>query len=160
MIVAVLTSLLMVVLYVGIAIIATRKIPESFSSMVFILPKCGQWIWTVWLILCALPVCIGFIEKLPEYFKVFGFATMVCIGFTAVMPLYMKEQYKAHKMFAIGSGIFSQVCVSIIGPCWLIPWALLPIILVIQRVGWKVGITAVCLSEIVCTATGYGVLIF
>lgn len=142
----------MAVVYTAAVIGKRRELPESISSMVYDLPKRWQYLWTVWLWLVGLGVCIPLIEILPETWKFVGFLTMACIGFVGAMPLFVEEQRKAHNIFGVSAGILSQVCVLIVNPWWLTAWVLFPLSYILGSRGKEVFI-----AEVICSATVYGV---
>ena len=117
-------SVLLVVLYVGTAIWHGRKLPDSVSAMVYLLPRAGQWIWTLWLWVVSFLIIPSLLETLPEDLTAFGFLTIVCLCFSGAMPLVKNEANTMHYAFAIAGGILSQVCVAIICPSWLTAWML------------------------------------
>ena len=158
-------SLLLVTLYVGVATWRLGALPDSISSMVYVLPE-GGWrgLWTVWLWAVALLTCIPAIEALStKSLEVFGFFTMACLAFTGAMPLFLKDQIRTHYALAIAAGILSQVCVLFICPwflaLWLLlVWCLLDGIAAGDSPRWY-DHKAVFISEAICYASLYGSLI-
>ena len=158
-------SLLLVTLYVGVATWRLGALPDSISSMVYVLPEGGwRWLWTAWLWMVALLTCIPAIEALSyKGLEVFGFFTLVCLGFTGAMPLFLKEMIRTHYILSIAGGIFSQVCVLIICPwflaLWLLMvWFLLDSLTAGDKPRWY-DHKSVLISEAICYASYIGSLL-
>ena len=158
-------SLFLVTLYVGVTTWKLGALPDSISSMVYVLPEGGwRWLWTAWLWVVALLTCIPTIEALSvKQLEVFGFFTLLGLGFTGAMPLFLKEMIRTHYILSIAAGIFSQVCVLIICPwflsLWLlIVWFLLDSLTAGDSPRWY-DHKAVFISEAICYASLYGSLI-
>lgn len=117
-------SALLVVLYVGAAIGAKRELPESISSLVYLLPREGQWVWIVWMWLVTFSLTPALMESLPETWRFVGFLTVACLAFCGAMPVRMKESNTAHNVLGVSAGILSQACVAVIDTEWLAVWML------------------------------------
>ena len=119
-------SILLVSLYVSAAIWKTRKLPESISAMVYILPKGGwQWLWTIWLIVVNVLTFTPAIRLLDRTgYGFIGFLPMVCLSFVAVWPLFDADHRRWHYILAVIGGIASQFCVFHINPWYLTVWAI------------------------------------
>jgi hypothetical protein len=159
-------SLFLVTLYVGVTTWKLGELPDSISSMVYVLPEGGwRWLWTVWLWAVALLTCIPAIEALrPKSLEVFGFFTMACLVFTGAMPLFLKDQERTHHILAIAGGIFSQIVVLFVSPwflaLWLLMvWLLLDSLTASETPRWYDG-KSVFISEAICYASFFGSLIF
>ena len=158
-------SLFMVTLYVGVTTWKLGALPDSISSMVYVLPEGGwRWLWTAWLWVVALLTCIPTIEALSvKELEVFGFFTLLGLGFTGAMPLFLKEMIRTHYILSIAAGIFSQVCVLIICPwflsLWLlIVWFLLDSLTAGDKTRWY-DHKAVFISESICYVSLLGSLL-
>lgn len=126
----IITSILLVVLYVGATIWVKKEIPESISAMVYDLPKGGwRWLWTAWLIIVDVLTFAPAIEILDEKGMGFmGFIPMVMIAFVAIWPLCDTSHQKWHYLLSIVAGLWSQVFdVAMICPWWLFLWILWPL---------------------------------
>lgn len=120
-----LLSIIMVVSFVGATIIKTKAIPDSISSMVYVLPDgSARWLWTIWLWLVTVLLAPSLIDALSDKWQFIGFLMISCLLFTGAMPIFMKEHKKAHNVLGVTAGILSQVCVVIIDPWWLLLWGI------------------------------------
>lgn len=131
----------------GITILKERKLPDSISAMVWVLPEGGwRWLWSIWLVAVSVLTFAPATEILDARgLGIFGFLPMVCLGFVAVWPLFDSEHVKWHYLLAILGGILSQVAVALLNPMTLLLWvAILPFV----RSG-----KAVFVSEVICWAT-------
>lgn len=117
-------SAVLAVLYVGAAIWHGRKLPDSVSAMVYLLPRAGQWLWTLWLWAVAFLILPSLMEAMPESWTCVGFLTIAGLLFSGAMPLVKNEANTLHYVFAIAAGILSQVCVLLINPEWFGAWML------------------------------------
>lgn len=158
-------SVLLAVLFTGIAIRKGRGLPESVSAMVYTLPVGGyRWLWTVWLWLVAMCLAPKLMETLPEELGFVGFMMLVCLIFVGAMPLFDKENGKWHNILGISAGILSQLCVLIICPWWLLSWLLMAVIVtdawfVHPRIPRWYDNKGVFIAEAICTISLYGSLV-
>ena len=139
MVILVIISTLLVVLYVGAAILAGRELPKSVSALVYRLPDGGKWIWGVWLCCVTLLLIPPLLEVMPENYRFVGFFFGASMLFTAAFPLYDKDNEPYHMVLAIASGSLSQVCVVILCAHWLSAWMLYAFLMgsvYIQPEGW------------------------
>lgn len=160
-------SLLMAVAYIAAVIIKDKKLPDSISALVYALPNKWQWIWTLWLWVVSLLMCIPLIDVLPETWKSLGFFTLVCLGFVGAMPIIYKEHKKAHDILGVLAGILSQVCVFIISPWWLLVWFFWPFLMgstIVQPEGGDMRELfkgkGVFVAEVICMITLAGAITF
>lgn len=122
-------SVLLVVSYVGITILKERKLPDSISAMVWVLPDGGwRWLWSIWLVAVSVLTFAPATEILDARgLGIFGFLPMVCLGFVAVWPLFDSEHVKWHYVLAVIGGIASQLTVALLNPWWLFSWLLMAV---------------------------------
>ena len=119
-----LLSLLVAVLYVGIATIKARELPASVSALVYNLPKGGwRWLWTIWLWTVTMLLTPSLIESMPDGLQVVAFLTLMCLLFVGAMPLGMDASNNTHYILGIAGGVLSQVCVLLLNPWWLLVWS-------------------------------------
>lgn len=118
-------SALLDVLYTGTAIWAKRGMPDSISSMVYLLPKTGQWVWTLWVWAVTMLMAPALLEAMPDGLHFIAFLTVASLMFCGAMPVVKHERNTAHNIFGVSAGILSQVCVLFIGPWWLLAWLLM-----------------------------------
>ena len=158
-------SALLVALYVGATIWSARKLPDSVSAIVYMLPRAGQWAWTVWVWAVSMLLLPSLMEVMPEDLKVLGFLTVGAMLFIGAMPLVRNEKNTAHYVLAIAAGILSQVCVAILSSIWLTAWMLFPFLMgsvYVQPWGWlgkAMTGKGVFVAEAVCWLTLTGCLI-
>lgn len=115
-------SCLMVVLYVGITVWRMRELPDSVSAMVYGLKPKWQWLWIVWMWGVAFTLAPALIAAMPDRWRFVGFLFIGSLVFCGGMPLTANEPNRGHYAFAIAAGIFSQLCVLILCPWWLMVW--------------------------------------
>ena len=115
-------SIIMAILYVGVAIWKLHALPDSISAMVYVLDKRWQWLWSVWLWLVAITLPPSLIDAMGENWQFIGFLTIACLMFVGAMPLIPGTHNKTHNVLGVIAGILSQVCVAIIYPWWLMAW--------------------------------------
>lgn len=153
MIWSVVTSMALAVAYVAAATIAKRKLPESISAMVYVLPMDGQWAWTVWLWIVSATACIPLIEVMEDSpWQFLAFLALGCLVFCGAMPLVRKDKNTAHYALSITAGVLSQVCVALTCPWWLMAWmGYFPLC--------RLGVDKVLASETVCSVAVYGALL-
>ena len=117
-------AITVIALYVGAMIYSGRGIPESISQTVFLLPRKGQWVFTVvmWVVgFLLMPVLL---EKVSEQTQFIAFLMVSGICFVGASPLVLKEKNTIHYVFAAVAGIASQLLVALNQPLLLLLWFL------------------------------------
>lgn len=117
-------AITVIALYVGAMIYTGRQIPESISQTVFVLPRKGQWLFTVvmWVVgFLLMPVLM---EKVSEQTQFIAFLMVSGILFVGASPLVLKEKNTIHYVFAAVAGIASQLLVALNQPLLLLLWFL------------------------------------
>lgn len=122
MIILLIISVLVVVLYVGATIWRKKDLPASISSLVYDLPSGWQWVWTIWIWLATYTLTPALFEVMPDSLCVVAHAFATSVLFIGAMPLVKHEGNKAHNVFGVAAGVFSQMCVLLINHCWLMMW--------------------------------------
>ena len=151
----VIVSLLLAVLFTGIAIWKLRELPESFSAMVYVFQ--WPWLWTLWLWAVVLLLTPMMIESVGDDWQFVAFLSTASLLFCGTMPLFIKEQRMAHYIFAVVGGVLSQVCVALISPWWLLAWTLyVPLTAGIWR---STSDKSTFLAEVLCAAALYGAML-
>lgn len=117
-------ALIVIALYTGAMIYSGRGIPESISQTVFLLPRKGQWVFTVvmWVVgFLLIPVLL---EKVSEQTQFIAFLTISGVCFVGASPLVLKEKNTIHYVCAAVAGIASQLLVALNQPLLLLLWFL------------------------------------
>lgn len=117
-------ALIVIALYTGAMIYSGRGIPESISQTVFLLPRKGQWVFTVvmWVVgFLLMPVLL---EKVSEQTQFIAFLTISGVCFVGASPLVLKEKNTIHYVCAAVAGIASQLLVALNQPLLLLLWFL------------------------------------
>lgn len=159
------TSILLVALYVGVTIWRKKELPPSISEMVFDLPTMWQWVWTAWLAIVDIFAAPALFEAMPENWQFVGFFFIGSLLFVAAMPLVRKSRNKAHERLAIAAGVFSQLCVGILCPWFFLMWIVFAIIPFFDKKWYMPGLpmwmirSRLFLVEAVCAITLYGSVI-
>lgn len=152
----------MAMCYVCIVIGKRRELPESISSLVYELPVRWQYLWTVWLWLVGLGVCIPMMDLMPEDYAFVCFLTLACLGFVGAMPLFMIEHRKAHNIFGVSAGILSQICVLLVSPWWLLVWCIflaVAIFVFFNKENKWFDKKMVFVAEVICSLSIYGAVL-
>lgn len=124
MIVLLTISVLLVALYVGATIWKHRELPDSVSAMVYYLKKGNsRWIWTVWIWAATFTLTPVLFEAIPENFGIVAHCFATSMLFVGAMPLVKDSSNTAHNILGVSAGIFSQICVVLICPWWLVIWS-------------------------------------
>ena len=99
-----------------------HDIPESVSSLVYLLGKSTKWLWTAWLWAVSFTLCPSLVGAMPDMFECVGFLTILCVAMCGATPLFVKERNRIHGIFGVSACLLSQVCVALICPWSLILW--------------------------------------
>lgn len=127
-------ALTVIALYVG-AMIITRwrtighgsfwdAVPESISSTVYLLPRNGQWLFTVVMWIVDFCLVIPIMEKVCDSTRFIAFFMVAGIIGVGTSPLLAKEKNTFHYVCAAVSGVSSQVLVALNQPYLLLTWTL------------------------------------
>ena len=103
------SSVLLVISFLGVAIGRMGELPESISAMVYDIPKRYQWTWSAWLVAVSALLFV----PLTGACGGLGWLTEVCLLGTALMPLVKPDTRKWHYVLAHAAGVLSQVCVAV-----------------------------------------------
>ena len=117
-------AMTVIALYVVVMIYTGKKIPESISKTVFLLPRKGQWAFTIvmWVVgFLLMPVLM---EKVSEQTQFIAFLMISGICFVGASPLVLKEKNTIHYVCAAVAGIASQLLVALNQPLLLLLWFL------------------------------------
>ena len=141
---------------IGLVFAMRDKIPQSISSMVYLLDEDRQWVWSLWLAVVAflmMPSLLAASEWL-------GWLTVMCLLGTAVTPIIHEDTYKLHNILGILGGIFSQLCVLVTSPLWLLVWVAMGIFAIVAyNNDGLIGKYVVLVAEILCAMSLYGALL-
>jgi len=114
----VILSAVLVIAYVAIAIWRKKELPESISATVYELPRKKQWLWSAWLASVSALLFYPLVENAGGL----GWLMEVSLIGAALTPLIKKDTLKWHYVFAIITGILSQICVVMLDTMWLGVW--------------------------------------
>ncbi len=120
----VIIAIAVISLYLGAMIYADRQIPESISQTVYVLPRKGQWLFTIviWVMCILLTPVLMQVSSDATRFLVF----LMAVGLLGVgaMPLVAKEKNTAHYVCAAIAGIASQALVALNQPLCMFLWSM------------------------------------
>lgn len=120
----VIVAIIIIVLYTGAMIYAGKKIPESISQTVYVMPRTGQLIFAIVMMAVGFLLMPVLMEVSSEWTQVFAF--LMCFGILGVgaAPLVVKGKNTFHYVCAAMCGISSQVLVALNQPLCLLLWFL------------------------------------
>lgn len=118
--------------YILTLCVVQRRIPNSVSQTVFLLPKAGTWLWTVVVAAVAFLTMPTFIDRTAESVQFLAFFACAGLLVVAVCPLVAKKgdaesykdapTYRIHVAGAYTSAVASQLVVAICQPWLLLLW--------------------------------------
>ena len=120
----IIAAMTVIALYVGAMIYTGKQIPESISQTVFLLPRKGQWVFSVVMVMVGFLLMPVLFEKVSESTQFIAFFMSAGIIGVGVAPLGLKEKNTIHYVFAAVSGIASQLLVALNQPLLLLTWFL------------------------------------
>ena len=120
----VLIALAVIVLYTGAMIYRSREIPASISSTVFLLPRKGQWVFTIVMWMVGFMLMPVLMEKVSEQTQFIAFLMIGGVCFVGAAPLVPKAKNTVHYVGAVDAGIASQLLVALSQPLLLLTWFL------------------------------------
>ena len=127
-------AITVIALYVG-SMILTRwrnighgsfwdAVPESVSSTVYLLPRKGQWLFTIVMWVVAFLLIPQLMQISSDNTRFLAFLMISGILGVGASPLVVKEKNTFHYVCAAVSGITSQLLVALNQPLLLLPWFL------------------------------------
>lgn len=120
----VIASITTIALYVGAMVYIGRKIPESISQTVFLLPRKGQWVFTIVMWMVGFMLMPVLMEKVSEQTQFIAFLMIGGVCFVGAAPLVPKAKNTVHYVGAVDAGIASQLLVALNQPLLLLLWFL------------------------------------
>lgn len=120
----VIASMTTIALYVGAMVYTGRKIPESISQTVFLLPRKGQWVFTIVMWMVGFMLMPVLMEKVSEQTQFIAFLMIGGVCFVGAAPLVPKAKNTVHYVGAVDAGIASQLLVALNQPLLLLLWFL------------------------------------
>ena len=120
----VIASITTIALYVGAMVYTGRKIPESISQTVFLLPRKGQWVFTIVMWMVGFMLMPVLMENVSEQTQFIAFLMIGGVCFVGAAPLVLKEKNTIHYVCAAVAGIASQLLVALNHPLLLLSWFL------------------------------------
>lgn len=116
----VIASITTIALYVGAMVYTGRKIPESISQTVFLLPRKGQWVFTIVMWMVGFMLMPVLMEKVSEQTQFIAFLMIGGVCFVGAAPLVPKAKNTVHYVGAVDAGIASQLLVALNQPLLLL----------------------------------------
>lgn len=115
-------AITIIALYLGAMIYAGRQIPESISQTVYVLPRMGQWLFTVVMWAVAFLLLPQLMQISSDNTCFLAFLMIGGILGVGASPLVLKEKNTFHYVCAAVSGITSQLLVALNQPLLLLTW--------------------------------------
>ena len=104
---------------VGYAIYRTKEIPESVSSIAYIMP---HWAFSVWIALTGLSTLPFILEALSDGWQWVGFLSIVGLFIVASSSYYKTEEKTLHWVGGILCAECALIVVAIARPWLLLLW--------------------------------------
>ena len=118
--------------YILTLCVVQRRIPNSVSQTVFLLPYAGKWLWTVVVAAVAFLTMPTFIDRTAENVQFLAFFACAGLLVVAVCPLIPHVEnattykdaptYRIHVAGAYTSAVASQLVVAYCQPWTLLMW--------------------------------------
>lgn len=157
--ISILVSIALVAAYMAAVTCKRGGLPESMGTEVYILPDGGwRWLWSIWLWATVYTLTPKLFLVIPESGDPCAHAFATAMLLLGVLPLLKHEGNTG--VFALGfvACFFSQVCVLLINPWWLLIWIIIPLMLADRRCGgkwfsgkYKLFIELSCYASLVCS---------
>jgi hypothetical protein len=109
-------AITMMAAYIIILCAIYKKIPNSLSQSVYMLPPYASWLWTAVIAGVAALIMPTMLDNTPEKWKFLAFFACAGLAITGLCPLSPKKdktdlKYKAHMVGAWMSAVSSQALV-------------------------------------------------
>ena len=124
----ILLPIIIALIGVGYAIYRTKEIPESVSTIAYIMP---HWAFSVWIALTGLSTLPFVLESLPSGWQWVGFLSIVGLLIVASSSYYKTEEKTLHWIGGILCAVCALIVVAIARPWLLLLW--IPFFLVLMK---------------------------
>lgn len=124
----ILLPIIIALIGVGYAVHRTKEIPESVSSIAYIMP---HWAFSVWIALTGLSTLPFVLESLPNGWQWVGFLSIVGLFIVASSSYYKTEEKTLHWVGGILCAVCALIVVAIARPWLLLLW--IPFFLVLMK---------------------------
>ena len=115
----ILLPIIIALIGVGYAIYRTREIPESVSSIAYIMP---HWAFSVWIALTGLSTLPFILEALSDGWQWVGFLSIVGLLIVASSSYYKTEEKTLHWVGGNLCAVCALIVVAIARPWLLLLW--------------------------------------
>ena len=115
----ILLPIIIALIGVGYAIYRTKEIPESVSSIAYIMP---HWAFSVWIALTGLSTLPFILEALSDGWQWVGFLSIVGLLIVASSSYYKTEEKTLHWVGGILCAVCALIVVAIARPWLLLLW--------------------------------------
>lgn len=138
---------LLIISVTGCSCVLSKGVPDSLSSIAYIIPK---WLFSTWIMVTGMMLMPALMDVLSPCYQWMGFLMVVGLSCVAASPYYRTEQVRLHYIGAVLCFIFAMLVVWMTRPVLLWLWLAYPILLMPRTRMWLVmSAEWICLSELV-----------
>lgn len=128
--ISILVSMALVALYIGLVCYRKGEIPENMGAVAYLLPDGGwRWLWSVWLWSTVYTLTPKLFVVIPDAGQPCAHAFATAMLLLGILPLLKHEGNKGVYALATVACFFSQVCVALVCPWFLLTWLSMPAML-------------------------------
>lgn len=123
--ITIIIAITILVIYTVTLCVMNKRIPNSLSQSVFMLPPSASWLWTLVIGFVAVAVMPKMLEVSGDNWKFLAFLSCVGLILVALCPLSPKKnsiQYQTHMIGAWMCAVSSQILITVNNTWLLLMW--------------------------------------
>lgn len=100
-----------------------RSLPSTVSDMAYRHQELSRRLnYTLWLWAATFSLTPGLFHLIPEEWEGLAHAYATSVVLCGIMPLICRQRNLLFVVFGLSSGVFSQCCVCVLCPWWMLVW--------------------------------------
>lgn len=100
-----------------------RRLPVTVSDMAYGHPeRCRRLHYTLWLWASTFTLTPALFSLMPEEWHGLAHAYATSVVLCGLLPLVLRQRNLTFAVFGLSAGVFSQCCVVVLCPWWLLVW--------------------------------------
>lgn len=99
------------------------RLPDTVSDMAYRhATRSHRWHYTLWLWAATFTLTPGLFELMPEEWEGLAHAYATSVVMCGLLPLMLRSRNLSFTLFGLSAGVFSQCCVCVLCPWWMLVW--------------------------------------
>lgn len=123
--ITIIIAITILVIYTVTLCVLKKRIPNSLSQSVFMLPPSASWLWTLVIGFVAIAIMPKMLDVAGDNWKFLAFLSCIGLILVALCPLSPKKnsiQYQTHMIGAWMCAVSSQILITVNNTWLLLMW--------------------------------------